>query len=56
VNRAELIAAASPPCHHCGEPVQRVETSWTCNGDGDWVPGPSWMVCAAGHRVQVEFL
>ena len=25
MTRAELIALASPPCHECGAPVQRVE-------------------------------
>lgn len=54
VNRAELIAAASPPCHECGEPVQRVETRWHIDEDGAWRPGPYYMVCAADHRVIVE--
>lgn len=53
-SRAELIAQASPPCTHCGEPVQRVEMGWMRNGDGDWVPGSTFTVCAFGHRTQVE--
>jgi hypothetical protein len=55
MNRAELIALASPPCHECGEPVQRVETRWVLKGD-EWVPGPTFVVCADGHRVLVEVL
>jgi hypothetical protein len=52
VTRAELIELASPPCHDCGEPVQRVEIQHYTNG-------PEWqlvasMVCAQGHRVPVE--
>jgi hypothetical protein len=54
-SRAELVAQASPICHHCGEPVERVETRWVQNGDGDWVPGPTFMVCGFRHRIQVEF-
>jgi hypothetical protein len=56
MTRAEMIALASPPCHECGEPVQRVETRSVSNGDGDWVPGPTYMVCVKGHRVAVELL
>jgi hypothetical protein len=54
MDRAEFVALASPPCHECGAPVQRVEIPWRLNGDGDWVPGPSYMVCADDHRVLVE--
>lgn len=53
MDRAELIAIASPPCHECGEPVVRVEQSWRREGDG-WVPGSFFMVCASGHHVLVE--
>lgn len=53
VNRAELIALASPPCHECGLPVQRVETRWHFD-EGTWRPGPVFMVCADRHRVLVE--
>lgn len=56
MNRADLIALASPPCHECGQAVTRVETRWELNGDGDWVLGPTYMVCADGHRVAVELL
>lgn len=62
MTQAELIALAAPPCHlrmgrlapECGSPVERVETRWELNGDGDWVPGPTFLVCAQGHRVPVE--
>lgn len=53
MNRAELIALASPPCHECGEPVQRVETRWHLDEDYRWRPGPFFMVCAGHHRVLV---
>jgi len=53
MDRAEMIALASPPCHECGLPVQRVESRWHLE-DGNWRPGPTFMVCAAGHRVRVE--
>lgn len=52
----ELIAVASPPCHECGGPVQRVETSFTSQGDNEWVPYLFFMVCEAGHRIKVEHL
>jgi hypothetical protein len=55
VTRDELIALASPSCHECERPVQRVETRWTIQGD-DWVPMAFTMVCADGHRVLVEHL
>ena len=54
MDRDELIAAASPPCRECGESVQRVEIPWRLDGDGNWRPGPSYMVCGDGHRVLVE--
>jgi hypothetical protein len=54
MTRAELIAAASPPCHECGEPVERVETQWHLDEDGRWRPGPYFMVCGDEHRVLVE--
>jgi len=53
MDRAEMIALASPPCRECGLPVQRVEVCWHCE-DGEWRPGPSHMVCAQGHRVLLE--
>ena len=52
--RPELIAAAAPPCHDCGDPVQRVETRWHLDEDGRWRPGPYFMVCAHAHRVLVK--
>ena len=54
MDRAELVALASPPCHDCGESVQRVEIRWHLDEDANWRPGPSFMVCADGHRVLVE--
>jgi len=54
MGRAELVALASPPCHECGEAVQRVETSWQVDVDRGWRPGPWFMVCGRGHRVVVE--
>lgn len=56
MTRAELIALAAPPCHECQEPVQRTECTWMLNGDGDWVPRSTWLVCTDGHRVLVEGL
>lgn len=56
MDRAALIEWASPPCHECGLPVVRVETRWHLDEDGNWWPGPSFMVCAAEHRVLVEVL
>lgn len=54
LSRAELIEMAAPPCHECGGPVQRTEVRWVrLDGDGSWVPGPCWMVCAEGHRTLV---
>jgi len=50
----ELIALASPPCHACGAPVQRVEGRWQLDDDHRWRPGPYYMVCADEHRVLVE--
>jgi hypothetical protein len=54
MDRAELLRLASPPCHECGESVQRVETRWHLDEDATWRLGPSYMVCADGHRVLVE--
>lgn len=54
MTRAELIALASPPCHECGGPVQRVEQRWQLTGDDEWRPGPTFLVCADDHRVLVE--
>jgi len=54
MTRADLIALASPPCHKCGEAVQRVEAQWHQDEDGTWRPGPWYMVCAAKHRVLVK--
>jgi len=54
MDRAQLVALASPPCHECGASVQRVEIPWLCDEDGHWRVGPSFMVCADGHRVLVE--
>lgn len=54
MNRAELIELASPPCHECGQPVQRVESRWMKLTGDEWVPGPTYMVCGEGHRVLVE--
>ena len=53
MNRAELIALASPPCRECGTPVQRVEIRWHLDEDDRWRPGPYFMVCADEHRVLV---
>lgn len=50
--RDDFINQASPPCHECGEPVQRVEIPWQRTSEG-WRPGPAHMLCA-GHRVRVE--
>jgi hypothetical protein len=54
MERAELIARASPPCHECGASVQRVECHWHLDDNNDWRPGPWHMVCLAGHRLAVE--
>jgi hypothetical protein len=54
MNRAELIALASPPCHECGAPVERIETRWHLDEDCTWRPGPYFMVCGDEHRVLVE--
>jgi hypothetical protein len=56
IERADLIALASPPCHECGAPVQRVETRWHLDEDYRWRPGPYFMVCADEHRVLVRAL
>jgi hypothetical protein len=54
MNRADLIAIASPPCHECGESVVRTEMPWHRDEDQTWRLGPCFMVCTAGHRVLVE--
>jgi len=51
---ADLFALASPPCHDCGVPVERVEMPWHLDEDHRWRPGPFFMVCPVGHRVLVE--
>jgi hypothetical protein len=56
MNRNDLITLASPPCHRCGAPVQRVESRWHLDEDGRWRPGPNFMVCADEHRVLVQAL
>jgi hypothetical protein len=56
MDRRELIAQASPPCHECGVPVQRLETRWHLDEDHEWRPGPAYLVCGDGHRVLVEML
>jgi hypothetical protein len=56
MDRADLIALASPPCHDCGASVQRVEMRWHLDEDCNWRPGPYFMVCADGHRVLVQAL
>jgi hypothetical protein len=50
MRRDELIALASPPCHDCGQPVQRLEQRWHRDEDGNWRLG-CVMVCANKHRV-----
>jgi hypothetical protein len=49
-----MIALASPPCHECGAAVQRLDARCHRDEDGEWHPGPWYMICAAGHRVLVE--
>jgi hypothetical protein len=56
MNRTDLVALASPPCHDCGAPVQRVEMPWHLDEDYNWRAGPYFMVCTDGHRVLVEAL
>jgi hypothetical protein len=53
MDRDEFIATASPPCHECGHPVERVEIPWMFVDHGRWVPVGT-MVCGRGHRVRVE--
>ena len=53
MTRAELIALASPPCHECAAPVERVETRWHLDEDGRWRHA-CFMVCGHEHRVVVE--
>ncbi len=54
MNRADLVALASPPCHRCGRSVERVEGRWHLDEDNTWRPGPWFMVCGHGHRVLVK--
>ena len=54
MTRSELIALASPPCHACAAPVERVEIEWHLDEDYRWRPGPGFMVCGNAHRVLVE--
>jgi hypothetical protein len=54
MNRAQLIALASPPCGACGAPVERVEMRWHLDEDSRWRPGPYSMVCGDQHRVLVK--
>jgi hypothetical protein len=52
MSKDELIALASPPCHECTDPVQRVEHRWHLDEDGNWrLRG--FMVCSNKHRVLV---
>lgn len=53
MRRDELITRASPPCHNCAEPVQRLEQRWHLDEDGNWRLR-CFMVCAKSHRVLVE--
>lgn len=50
MRRDELIRLASPPCHDCAEPVQRLEQRWHLDEDAKWRLG-CYMVCANQHRV-----
>ena len=50
MRRNELIELASPPCHECGHPVQRLEQRWHLDEDGKW-RFACVMVCADEHRV-----
>jgi hypothetical protein len=54
MDSADLFALASPSCRECGESVQRVDMRWHLDEDGNWRPGPYFMVCADGHPVLVE--
>jgi hypothetical protein len=53
MTRLEMIALASPPCHECAAPVQRVEVRWHLDEDCRW-RAVFTMVCANEHRVLVE--
>ena len=53
MTRAELIMLASPPCHECAAPVERVENQWHLDEDCKWRPA-FFMVCGNQHRVLVE--
>jgi hypothetical protein len=54
LTRAQLIALASPPCHECGAPVERVEMRYHLDEAAMWCLGPCFMVCGHDHRVLVE--
>src|SRR3954453_391609 len=54
MNRADLIAIASPPCHECGESVGRKEMPWHPDEDRRWRRGPCCRVGTARHRVVGE--
>ena len=54
MTRSELIELASPPCHQCAAPVERIEIRWHLDEDHRWRPGPYYMVCGNKHRVLVE--
>lgn len=57
LSREELIELASPPCQHgqCEQPITRVETRYQPGDEaGEWQLAAMIMVCAAGHRVEVE--
>lgn len=53
MDRAELIRLASPPCHVCSEPIQRVEMRYEQDTAGEWRVGPTFTVCPNGHRHQI---
>jgi len=49
-----MIELASPPCHECGQPVQRIEVSWARNTNIGWLKPKWFMVCPSTHRVEVK--
>jgi hypothetical protein len=53
MTRSEFIALASPPCHECDAPVERVEIRWHQDEDDRW-RAVFVMVCGNAHRVLVE--
>jgi len=54
MTRAEMIELASPPCHECGQPGQRIEVSWARNTNIGWLKPKWFMVCPSTHRVEVK--